>query len=71
MEPQPLTPAFVRQALATLADIHITEAEAAALLPLIAANQESLARLERFDLREVRSAVLFDPTWSPTAGGPA
>ena len=61
MASEPLSPAFVRQALALLADIHISEAEAVALVPLIEANRASLAVLERFEVREVRSAVLFDP----------
>lgn len=61
MDAQPLTPAFVQQMLALLADIHIDEAEAAELIPMIEANRRSMAILERFDVTEVRSAVLFDP----------
>ena len=60
METAALTPAFVQQYLAVLADIHIDEAEAAELIPLIEANRKSLAVLERFDVSEVRSAVLFN-----------
>ena len=61
MEAAPLTPAFVRQSLAILADIHITEAEAAELIPLIEANRQSLSLLDRFDVREVRSSLAFNP----------
>jgi hypothetical protein len=61
MEAAPLTPAFVQQTLAILADIHITEAEAAELIPLIEANRQSLSLLDRFDVREVRSSLAFNP----------
>ena len=60
MERPPLTPAFVQQTLALLADIRITEAEAAELIPLIEANRQSLALLDRFDVREVRSSLAFN-----------
>jgi hypothetical protein len=63
-----LTPAFVQQALATLADLHVDEAEAAALIPLILANRRDLACLDRFDVAEVRPAVLYDPTVPPAPG---
>lgn len=52
----------VRQALHQLAGIEVTEAEAAALLPLIEANARALRQLDRYDVGEVRPAVLFDPT---------
>jgi hypothetical protein len=61
MEASPLTPAFVQQVLATLADIHITAAEAAELVPVIEANRRSLAALEQFEVREVRSCLAFNP----------
>jgi len=61
MEAAPLTPAFVQQTLAILADIHITEAEATELIPLIEANRQSLSLLDRFDVREVRSSLAFNP----------
>jgi hypothetical protein len=61
MEAAPLTPAFVQQALAVLADIRITEDEAAELIPLIEANRQSLSLLDRFDVREVRSSLAFNP----------
>ena len=61
METPALTPAYVRQTLALLADIHIDEAEAAELLPQIEAIRQGLAVLDRFDVGEVRSAVLFNP----------
>ena len=54
--------AWVRQTLHLLAGIEVTDAEAAALLPLIEANARALAQLDRFDVGEVRPAVLFDPT---------
>ncbi len=60
-EAAPLTPAFVQQVLATLAGIHITTDEAAEIIPWIEANRRSLAALERFDVGEVRSALVFDP----------
>lgn len=60
-ETPPLTPAFVQQVLATLAGIHITVDEAAEIIPWIEANRRSLAVLERFDVGEVRSALVFDP----------
>ena len=56
-----LTPEFVRQYLAVMADVHISEAEAADLLPAIEANRKSLALLDRFDVSEVRSALAFNP----------
>ena len=56
-----LTPKFVREYLAVMADIHISEAEAADLLPAIEANRRSLALLDRFDVSEVRSALAFNP----------
>ena len=61
MEAPPLSPAFVQQAPALLAGIQISEAEAAELIPQIETNRQSLAMLDRFDVGEVRSAVLFDP----------
>ncbi len=61
MERAGLTPTFVQQFLAALADIHISEAEAAELVPLIEANRRSLAVLDRFDVREVRSSLAFNP----------
>lgn len=56
-----LTPAFVQQFLATLADLHISEEEAAELVPLIEAQRQSLAALDKFDLCEVRSSLAFNP----------
>jgi hypothetical protein len=56
-----LTPQFVRQYLALMADIHISEAEATELIPAIEANRRSLALLDRFDVAEVRSALAFNP----------
>jgi hypothetical protein len=56
-----LTPRFVRQYLALLADIHISEAEAAELIPAVEANRRGLALLDRFDVGEVRSALAFNP----------
>ena len=56
-----LTPEFVRQYLALMADIHISEAEAADLIPAIEANRSSIALLDRFDVSEVRSALAFNP----------
>ena len=61
MEAASLTPAFVQQTLAILADIRITEAEAAELIPLIEANRQCLSLLDRFDVREVRSSLAFNP----------
>ncbi len=61
MQPPPITPAFVQQTLAVLADIHITEAEAAEVVPLVEATRQSLAVLDRFDVSEVRSCLAFNP----------
>jgi hypothetical protein len=60
-QPAALTPASVRQTLSLLAGIEITEEEAAAVVPLIEMNRRALAQLDRFDVREVRPASLFDP----------
>ena len=62
MADETLDAASVRQALRLVAGIDLDEAEAAALIPLIRANARALARLDGFDVREVRPAVLFDPT---------
>ena len=72
-QPKALTPAFVQQTLALLADIHIGEDEAAELIPQIETNRRSLALLERFDVREVRSALAFNPlvpAYSARGDGP-
>jgi hypothetical protein len=57
-----MTPAFVKQALRLIADVEIDEAEAAAVLPIVLANRAAMAQLDRFDVRETRPAVMFDPT---------
>ncbi len=62
VEPDRLTPAFVQQALRLIAGLEIEEQEAAVLVPIIEANRRSLDLLDRFDLRETRSALMFDPT---------
>jgi len=61
MASEPLTAAFVREALAQFAGLEIDEAEAAAILPLVEAQRRSMAIIERFDVGEVYSAVLYDP----------
>jgi hypothetical protein len=62
LDPDRLTPAIVQQALRLLAGLEVDDAEAAALVPLIEATQKQLALLDRFDVRETRSALTFDPT---------
>ena len=62
MPAEPLTAALVREALAQFAGLEIDEAEAAAVLPLIEAQRRSMAIIERFDVGEVYSAVLYDAT---------
>ncbi|MCC7104334.1 MAG: hypothetical protein IT307_04260 [Chloroflexi bacterium] len=57
-----ITPAFVQQALRLVADVEIDEAEAGAVLPIVLANRAAIAQLDRFDIRETRPAVMFDPT---------
>lgn len=56
------TAAYVQQTLMLLAGIDIDEAEATALIPLVQANSRALRQLDAFELKEVRPAVLFDPT---------
>lgn len=56
------TVAYVQQTLTLLAGIAVDDAEAAALIGLIQANSRALAQLDRYDVAEVRPAVLFDPT---------
>lgn len=57
-----LTAEHVQRSLQVLAGIEIDADEAAALLPLIAANNRALTQLDAFDVREIRPAVVFDPT---------
>ena len=61
-DPDRLTPAIVQQALRFIAGLEVDDAEAAALVPLIEATRKQLALLDRFDVRETRSALTFDPT---------
>lgn len=61
MDEARLTPQFVRQTLRLIAGVEIDQAEAAALVPIVEANQRAIAMLDRFDLGEVRPALTFDP----------
>ena len=63
--PERLTPAFVQQTLRLQAGLEISAADAAAIIPIIEANQRTLALLDRFALGEVRPALMFDPTRQP------
>jgi hypothetical protein len=62
MDGEPLTPAFVQEYLRRVVGIEISLEEVAAIIPRIEANRDQLAALDRFDLREVRPASVFDPT---------
>ena len=62
MEQRSVTGAFVQESLRRLAGIAVDADEAAAVARLVEANRRALELLDRFDVGEVRPAVLFDPT---------
>ena len=62
MEQRSVTGAFVQESLRLLAGIDVDADEAAAVARLVEANRRALELLDRFDVGEVRPAVLFDPT---------
>lgn len=61
MDQHVVTADWVRQSLRLIAGIDVDDEEAAAVARLVAANQDALQRLDRFDVTDVRPAVLFDP----------
>jgi hypothetical protein len=61
MDREPLTPAFVQEYLHRIAGIEVSLEEAAAIIPNIEMNRAGIEALDRFDVREVRPATMFDP----------
>lgn len=62
MSQEPVTGAHVQEMLRLLAGIEVDADEAAAVARMVEANRHALEMLDRFDVGEVRPAVLFDPT---------
>lgn len=56
-----ITADTVRDHLLEFAGIRLTREEAADLVPLVVAQRAALARLERFDVADVRGPVGYDP----------
>ena len=62
MDQRKMTGDHVRESLRLLAGIDVDADEAAAVARLVEANRQALENLDRFDVAEVRPAVLFDPS---------
>lgn len=62
MDEQTVTGAYVQESLRLMAGIDVDVDEAAAVARLVEANRRALDLLDRFDVAEVRPAVLFDPS---------
>jgi hypothetical protein len=58
---QRFTPESIREYVRALARIELSLAEAAELVPLVRGQKAALARLERFEVDNVRPSAGFDP----------